>query len=143
MTDPLGRVRRVPAHIAVMLGLSTAAYAVSLAAVAMDESRAEATVAAARLPALDVIDALARDNGVLDAAIGRADGDLTSAAAAYGTAGSQLSAFEAALAGLAGTVAEIDGVSRTLPASIPLPAVSKTSRTSVPTTHVTTGASGG
>ncbi len=147
MTDALagatGRLRRLPAHIAVMLGLSTAAYAVSLAAVAMDQSQADAATAAARAPALDAIESISRTNDVLNTAIGQANGDLTSVAAAYGAAGDRLTALEAALAGFAGTVAQIDGVSRTLPATVPLPAIPKTTRTTVTTIHATTGASCG
>jgi len=139
----VGWLRRLPAHIAVMLGLSTAAYAVSLAAVATDQSQAEAATAAARAPAVDAIDSIIRGNDALNSALGRADGQLSSVAADYSAAGDRLTALEAALAGFAATAADIDGVSRALPASVPLPAIPKTTRSSTVTTHATTGASCG
>jgi len=142
MTDRFARLRRLPAHIGVMLGLSTAAYAVSLAAVATDQSGADAAAALARAPALDAIGSMSRANDALDAAVGRADGELSAVNADYGAAGSRLTSLEAALAAFAGTVADIDGVSRTLPATVPLPAISSPTRGSLPTTHSTTGASG-
>jgi hypothetical protein len=138
-----GAMRRLPAHLAVMLGLSTAAYAVSLAAVAADQSRADAATAAARAPTQDAIDSLVRADHELDDQLGRADAQLTEMAAAYGSTGQQLTAMEAVLAGFAGTVADINGVSQALPASVPLPVIPKPVRASVPTTHATTGASGG
>jgi hypothetical protein len=143
MTDALTALRRIPAHIAVMLGLSTAAYAVTLAGVAADQSQADAATAAARAPALAAVDSLTRANDDADAALGRADGLLADLGRAYDEAGGRLAALEAALAGFAGSVTEINGVSRALPASVPLPAVTTTSRSSVPATHTTTGASGG
>jgi len=138
----LGHFRLVPAHIAVMLGLSTAAYAVSLAAVAADQSQADAATQAARGPALDAVSSITRANDALDATVGRADGELNAVATDYGASGNRLAALEATLAGLAGTVSQINGVSQALPATVPLPALSKMSRTSIPTTHATTGASG-
>jgi hypothetical protein len=47
------------------------------------------------------------------------------------------------LGAFAAVVAEIDGVSRSMPTSVKLPAVKKSTRTSAPTTQATTGASGG
>jgi hypothetical protein len=139
---PLGRVRLVPAHVAVMLGLSTAAYSVSLAAVAADQSQTDAATQAARAPALDAVSSITRANDILDATVGRADSELNAVTSDYGAAGNRLAELEATLAGFAGTVAGIDGVSRALPATVPLPALSRTSRTSIPMTHATTGASG-
>ena len=136
-------MRRLPAHIAVMLGLSTAAYAVSLAAVATDQSQLEAATTAARAPAVDAVDSLVRGNDALNAALGEADGRLASVVADYGAAGDRLTALEAALAGFAGTVAEINGVSQALPATVPLPAITTTKRATITTTHSTTGASCG
>ena len=143
MTEVVGRIRRIPAHIGVMLGLSTAAYAVTLAGVAADQSQADAATAAARAPAVAAVDSLSRANDAMDAALGRADGELAAVGRVYDQAGGRLTALEAALAGFAGSVSEINGVSQALPATVPLPRISTSSRTSVPATHATTGASGG
>jgi len=143
MTDVLASLRRVPAHIGVMLGLSTAAYAVTLAGVAADQSQAEAATAAARAPAVAAVDSLTHGNDDVDAALARADTMLAAVSRDYQLAGERLAALEGALNGFAGSVAQINGVSRALPASVPLPAVTMSSRSSVPATHATTGASGG
>jgi len=143
MTDVVGALRRVPAHIGVMLGLSTAAYAVTLAGVAADQSQAETATAAARAPAVAAVDSLTHGNDQVDAALARADEVLAAVGKDYQLAGARLAALEATLNGFAGSVAQIDGVSRALPATVPLPAVSTSSRSSVPATHATTGASGG
>lgn len=139
----IGAALRLPAHVAVMLGLSSAGYAVILAGVAANQGRAEAALAAERAPALAAVASITQVNDSLTETLSGAGLEYTAIANAYDQAGGGLEALDAALAGLAGSVAQIDGVSRALPATVPLPAVSRSVRTVVPTTHATTGASGG
>lgn len=134
----------LPAHVWVMLGTSTAGYALMLAAVAGLQSRNEGDLIAARQPAVDGVSAVASGH---DALIERLDAARAAYAAtvdAYVAAGGSLDALDGHLGTLAGLVAEIDGVSRTLPTSVKMPAVKRSvSSVSVPSTSGTTGASGG
>jgi hypothetical protein len=137
-------IPRVPAHVLVMLGASTAGYAAILAGVAGLQSRADAEAIAARAPAVDGVSRISAGHDRLAEALDVARAEYQRTANAYLAAGGSLDALEQAVTALAGRVAEIDGVSRTLPSSVRLPAV----RQSVPsartsTTHATTGASGG
>lgn len=134
---------RVPAHVVVLLGASTAAYAVMLAGITADQSRADAVVAAQRAPVLAGLEALTKGHDELLDRVGRAQAEYDTTAAAYETAGQRIVTFEAQLATLATGVAQIDGVSRTLPTKIALPPVRSIGSVSVPATHSTTGASGG
>jgi hypothetical protein len=143
MTDRPAALR-IPAHVGVMLGVSTAAYAVSLAGVAALQAGSEAELAAERAPALTRIEAIAARNQQLADALDAAGGTYNSIAATYAAAGGRLADLEAALGGLAGSVQRIDGVSRSLPSTVALPKVSRVSSGgSAPATSSTTGASGG
>jgi hypothetical protein len=126
-----------------MLGVSTAAYAISLAGVAANQSHDEASLAAAQAPTLAAIDGIIRGNDRLGSDLQRAGADYSAAASGYATAGDRLQALEGALTTLADRVAKLDGVSRTLPTSVSLPRVSGSVTTTAPVTHATTGASGG
>jgi hypothetical protein len=141
MTD--GRRRpRLPTHIGIMLGVSTAAYSVALAGVAASQARDEAATAAAQAPTLSALDHIVATNDDLSNRLGRSGSDYSALAKAYVDAGGRLADLEAALANLSGAVVEINGVSQALPATIPLPALSRAVGGSVPATHSTTGASG-
>lgn len=134
----------LPSHVWVMLGASTAGYALVLAGVAGLQSRSEATLIAARQPAVDGVEQLSSGHEGVRLRLEAARADYEAAVAAYMTAGGGLDALNARLSSLAGLVAEIDGVSRTLPTSVKLPAVKESVRyVSVPSTSGTTGASGG
>lgn len=141
MTD--WRRARVPAHVGVMLGLATAGYAVTLAGVAANEAQAESAAAAERAPALATVGRLVQTNDQVTAALGQAGVDYSTVTRLYDLAAGRLTGLEAALGGLAASVADIDGVSRSLPATVSLPTVNGSVNTSVPLTHATTGASGG
>ncbi len=140
----LGRLPslRLPAHIGVMLGASTAAYAVTLAGVTGLQAAADAEQATEQAPAVAGLHDLTARNQALDdalTAIGQRYDDL---ARAYTIAGGQLTDLGTALGGLATSVQSIDGVSRALPASAPLPKVGRVSIGGAPATSATTGASG-
>lgn len=134
----------VPTHVWVMAGASTAGYALVLAGVAALQSNVEADLIAARQPAVEGVARLAAGHDELIRRLDAARAGYTSAADTYVAAGSTLDALHEQVALLAGVVAEIDGVSRSMPAAVKLPAVSRTvSTVKAPATSGTTGASGG
>lgn len=133
----------MPSHIWVMLGASTAGYALLLAGVAAIQSGNEADLIAARSPAVASVAQIVAGHDGLAARLEAARVAYTTTANAYVVAGGSLDALHDKVGLLAGLVAEIDGVSRTLPSSVKLPAVRQTVRTvSAPATSGTTGASG-
>lgn len=147
MTDP-GKPRprlelHLPAHIGVFLGASTAAYAVTLAGVTALQAQGEAALIADRAPVVAGIDSIAARNEQLAAALSAAGTEYQAASDAYVANGGRLADLEQALAALASKVAQIDGVSRSLPAGVNLPKVARRVTTSTaPATSATTGASG-
>ena len=143
MTDRLA-LPRIPSHLVVMLGASTATYAVTLAGVAGLQARVDAGLAATRQPTIAAISELQAGHDDLAARLAEARGSYTRTANAYEAAGSSLEALSARLGALAATVADIDGASRSMPTSIRLPTVRQpVAAVRAPATHATTGASGG
>ena len=144
MTEPRRRVPRIPTHVLLMLGASTAGYAVTLAGVAGMQSEAEAAIAAARDPAQAALRAAGAANDQFDAHLAGVRDRYTSVASAYAAAGQRLDELQADLGQLATVVGEIRGVSRSLPATVQLPAVRAPAPAArAPQTHTTTRASGG
>jgi hypothetical protein len=133
----------MPSHVWVMLGASTAGYALLLAGVAGLQSRSEAALIAARSPAVDGVAEIVAGHDTLTARLDAARAAYAATADSYVAAGGWLEALDAQVGRLAGLVAEIDGVSRTLPSSVKMPAVKRSvSSVKVPSTSGTTGASG-
>lgn len=143
MTDR-GTLAGLPTHVWVMLGASTAGYALMLAAVTGLQARNEADLIAARKPAVDGVAQLATGHDRLGVQLDGARAAYAATVDEYLAAGGTLDALHAQVGSLAGLVAEIDGVSRTLPTTVKLPVVRKSvTSVSVPSTSGTTGASGG
>lgn len=141
--SPRGRLElRLPPHIAVFLGASTAAYAVTLAGVTALQAQSEAALIADRAPVVAGIDAIAARNDQLAAALTTAGTEYQAASEAYLANGGRLADLEQALASLASKVAKIDGVSRSLPSAASLPTVRRVTTSTAPATSATTGASG-
>jgi len=135
---------RIPAHVFVMLSASTAVYALALAGIAGVQSRDDAALAAARGPATRAIEQLAAGHDQLGDRLDRARAAYAAAAESYRAIGGALGTLEGQLGDLGTVVAGIDGVSRTLSASVRLPAIrGSVSGGGVPATHATTRASGG
>jgi len=144
MTDHRRGVPWIPTHVLLMLGASTAGYAVTLAGVAGLQSEAEAAIAAARDPAQVALRAAGAANDQLDAHLAGVRDRYTSVATAYAAAGRSLDELQVDLGELATVVGEVRGASRSLPATVQLPAVRATVPASrAPQTHTTTRASGG
>ncbi len=153
-TDQPGRpVRRdpllsTPTRVGMLLGVSAAVYAVTLAGVAGLQAESDATVAAARAPAIDAVDLARRANDGLEARVIAADRAARDLVGAYDGTAADAAAYRVRLDDLAALVAEIRGTAAALPNRIPLPAVvihgavggSRSSRP--PATSGRTGASG-
>jgi hypothetical protein len=134
----------LPTHVWVLFGASTAGYALILAGVAAFQSNADADLVAARQPAVDGVAQLIAGHDALSKRLDLAGADYGAAADAYVAVGDTLDALHSQVGLLAGLVAEIDGVSRSMPDAVKLPAVRRTvTTTGAPTTSGTTGASGG
>ena len=134
----------VPAHVGVLLGLSTGAYALSLAFVSGQQASAEAATAAQRAPALATIDALDRGHAGIEADLRAARSAYENAAAAYAATGTGFQDLEGRLADLAAAVAKVNGTAASMPTAVRLPAVSRSvAAAPAPAVNATTGASGG
>jgi hypothetical protein len=135
---------RRPLHVAVFLGLSAGAYAVSLAGVTALQARSEAAVLVDRAPTAQAIAEIAARHDALEAKADRTTAAFQRAAGAYDAVGRTLTDVEAQLSGLADAVGTIQGTAQGLPTRVALPRVSRAATAvSRPTVHATTAASGG
>jgi hypothetical protein len=133
----------MPLHVGVLLGVSAGSYALMLAGVAGLQSAGDAQLAADRAPLRAAIDDLVSAHDRLTDTVNRAGQAYEQAAAAYDATGSQFTGLESVLGDLAGNVSAINGAAKSLPASAPMPKVSRSvGSVSAPTTQATTGASG-
>lgn len=143
MTE-LRRMLALPAHVGVMLGLSTGAYAALLAGVTLEQSRVEAERTTDRAPIVGGIAALTADHDLLGRALDDARARYEAAAGTYADLGIGIAGLEARIADLSAAVADIEGAAAALPASAPMPAVTRSvARVAPAPAHATTGASGG
>jgi hypothetical protein len=134
----------IPAHLGIILGLSTGAYALTLAAVTGLQSSAEASTRLERARTIAAIGNLATGHDRLAARLDAARGAYEAAAGAYAGAGLEVADLEARLNALAVAVTEVSGTAASLPAGVKLPPVSRTvTSVSAPAVQATTGASGG
>jgi len=135
---------RLPVRVLTLAGVSTATYALSLAAVTALQSAAEAAVMADREPVASLIDDVSARN---DRLAGQLDG-LTATdgllATSYESTTAAIGELETSLGELASTVARVDGAARALPAAVALPPVVRSARSgggSPATSHATSGGS--
>ena len=139
------------ARAGILLGVSAAAYAVSLAAIAGQQADADAAITAARRPALDQVAVAAAGADALEGRIRATEAGVRDLAAAYGDVGTDVDTLAARLDRLAALVTEVEGSAAALPARIHLPTVSVRSvpvagggtTTRAPRTQGRSGASGG
>jgi len=144
MTDGRRPSLVIPAHLGVILGLSTGAYALTLAAVTGLQASAEATARTERAPTVAAIEDLVAGHDRLGARLDAARAAYESAAGTYADAGIEVADLEARLAELAAAVTQVSGTAASLPTGVKLPPVTRTVTTvSAPTTQATSGASGG
>ena len=144
MTEP-----RRPVHLAVVVGLSAGAYAVSLAGVTTLQSASDQHLMAANGPAADAAQQLRSEHDRLDDRLVAAASGYDAAAAAYSEISDQLTAMESRLGKLAAEVRKVQGSAAWTPPPAPvakLPTVtnsgSGTKPGPKPTPNATSGASG-
>jgi hypothetical protein len=139
--------RGLPSHLAVLVGISAGAYAVSLAGVTALQSAADARVIAEREPIRLAAEAAAADHQALETALRQAADRYGALAARYDGAGGGMADLEGSLDDLAARAAALteSAASLSAPARVSLPRVQSAPRvkTSAPKTHSTTRASGG
>jgi hypothetical protein len=135
---------RRPIHIVVMIGASTALYAMSMAGVTAIQSSADRDLIRGRSPAEDAAARLRGGNDRLEMTLTRAADAYADAAARYDALAPQLDGMERSLDTLAGRVEAVGGAARSLPQTVTLPNVPRSApAVSRPRTSATTGASGG
>jgi hypothetical protein len=143
MTD-----RRFPTHLAVLVGISAGAYAVSVAGVAALQAHADTRLSAERAPFGQAADAAAADHDALEAAVEAAARRYLVLAGRYDRLGGQVTTLEAGLDALAARAAALTESTTSLPTRFSLPTIRSAPRvvaaprTSAPKTSATTGASG-
>jgi hypothetical protein len=137
--------RRVPTHLAILVGVSASAYAITLAGVTALQSSADARLIAERQPSQQAAESAARDHDALEGAVAAAADRYAALADRYDRAGSGIAGIEAALDGLATRAASLTESTANLKvAKVSLPKVTRSVTRSVaqPKTHATTKASG-
>jgi hypothetical protein len=136
---------RRPVHLAVLLGVSTGAYAVALASVTGLQSATDAAARRAIDPVVATQTTLGVDHSVLERDLRDAAARYTELADRYDQLTPRLGDLEAALDSLAGSAQRITDSAAALPTRVNLPPVSRAPRVVVaaPRTHAVTSASGG
>ncbi len=136
--------RRRPVHLAVLVGMSASAYAVSLAGVAALQSATDAQVAADRAPVGRAADALATGHDQLERSLDEASRAYVVSSERYARVGTELVDMETSLDALGRRVEKVSGAAKALPGRVSLPTISTSTRviTRTRVVHATTGASG-
>jgi hypothetical protein len=136
--------RRRPVHLAVLVGVSTSAYAISLAGVTALQSDADASVIADRAPAARAAEQLTTGHDRIEDALETAQRSYVAAATRYDRLGPSMTDMESALESLGRRVTKVSGAANALPGRVKLPSLSGGTRVVTKTTvvHATTGASG-
>jgi hypothetical protein len=106
-----------------LVGVSAAVYAASLAAVAGLEAQTQAQAAADARPALDALASAKAANDEIDAAVRAADARLQALGKDYGTASTDMTAYQARLEQLSALVAKVQGSAAAMNANFKLPTV--------------------
>lgn len=137
---------RRPVHLAVLVGVSASAYALSLAGVTALQSATDTRIAAERAPAGHAADVLARDHDRLEASLNVATQTYALAADRYAGIGPRMVDMEASLEDLGKRVSKVTGAANALPGHVSLPTISTSTRfvtrTQTKVVHAKTGASG-
>lgn len=137
---------RRPDHLGVLLGISAAAYAVSLAGVTGLQSAADQAAAGGTAPVAAAIASARTTHDTLERQVAAADDRLVKLGATYAETASRLSAYQDRVDALASSVATLEGTTLKLPTRISLPSAPRIPSVSVaapkPAAHATTGASG-
>ncbi len=111
----------IPAHVGVILGLSTGAYALAVAGVTGLQSSTEAAISAERAPTIAKIEAMSIAHDRVDAQLGRARAAWEAAAGSYSAAGLEVADLETQLSALYATVSDVRATAAALPTKVRLP----------------------
>jgi hypothetical protein len=135
---------RRPVHLAVVVGLSAGAYAVSLAGVTALQAATNRDLADANAPAVDTLATLTAEHDRLEARLSAAGTAYGTAAAAYSDITDQLVALEARLGKLASQVKKVEGSVSWVPPAVHMPSVSRAApaKAAPPASNGSSGASG-
>lgn len=139
-------LRRV--DVPVLVGLSTALYAVSLAGVTGLQASQDAAARARTAPLASAVSAAQRDREALELAVRAAGSAYNQDAAAYADARQRIDQLASEIAALAATVQAVRGSAAQLPAAAPRRApvqvvtISAPPAAPMPAVQATTGASG-
>jgi len=145
---PASNEPRRPYHVGVLIGLSTGAYALSLAAVTTLQVASDQVVIAEREPMQDAIGLLAEHHALLEARLEAARHGYQEASGGYDDLADRLLAVHERIERLGKAVITIEDSTIALPGSLDLPKVRRitaaqvTSAPPAPPIHATTGASG-
>lgn len=137
--------RRHPVHLAVLVGASTAAYAISLAGITALQSNTDQALIRLRTPSQEAAVRISDGHDRLQAEVELSASVYAGSAARFDELSAGLSSLDTSLEQYAGRMAKVSGAARALPARVSLPSVSRsaTSTRSRPATSASTGASGG
>ncbi len=112
-----------PTRAAMLVGVSAAVYAVSLAGVSALQFQTESANAAAQAPMVAAVDRTRAANDALEATLLAADAKARALETEYANVGTDATAFQQRLDELAALVANVKGSAATLPTAISLPTV--------------------
>jgi hypothetical protein len=146
VSPPRRTSARLPVHLVVIGGLTTAAYAISLAAVTSLQVAGDRALIAARDPVRQAIGRLSRSYDHLESAVASSRGRYMSAADRYGDVSGAAGDLQLELEALAEMIGEIEGSVASVPTRLSLPAVPQAAPGPAgqpPKSHARTGASGG
>jgi hypothetical protein len=118
-----GSLLDTPSRAGLLIGVSAAVYAVSLAAVSGLQFQTDAANAAAAAPMVSALGRTRAVNDALDALLRAADARARAVAAEYDAFGGDATAYQQQLDGLAALVADVRGSAAALPVTISLPKV--------------------
>lgn len=135
---------RRPIHLAVVVGLSAGAYALSLAGVTALQASSEQSLADGYAPTADAVSLMRSKHDQLEVRLAAAAAAYDQAAASYDQVTGQLKGYEAGLGALAKQVTKVKGSAAYVPMKgSSLPSVGRaTSSAAKPVAHATTCASG-
>lgn len=143
-----GRTSNGRADVPIILGLSTALYAVSLAGVTGLQASQDAAARARTATLATAVSAAQRDREALEMAVRAAGSAYNQDAAAYADARDRIDRLASEVAALAATVQAVSGSAAQLPAAAPMRApvqvvtISGPALAPMPAVQATTGASG-
>jgi hypothetical protein len=139
--------KRRPVHLAVLVGASASAYAITLAGVTALQSTTDARTVADREPGAHAADVMSSGNDALESSLDEATQVFEVAAGRYARLTPRLGDMETSLDALGTRVERVTGAADSLPGRVSLPRITTSTSTvtrtvTKPTVHATTGASG-